>query len=215
MSNDADDRLRTNLTELEKRVRTLESRVNRPILVAALSGIIFPIIIVMLTHRFIDLPAETGKFEGRFEFVFDKDGPKYVLIVKNIGSRRAVDMFGTARLSFPATISKVDKSKALATTTYSSDNDNDGCKGAFNCIIRWGGLEPDGELEIGFFTRHSPSQFPEVSYGGNYISNWHCEGLSQYLMALCERKDSKTRSTGRRGLAREGTFGEGRRMTTR
>ena len=182
--------LHPQLNALKRRVRRLEAgRTWQWLFIAAiLTGMIFPIAVSTYEHYVLDLSAETNEFQGRFEYRSDEtDGPKYVLILKNTGTRKAADLIGTASVEFPSPITAIDRKKALPNTTYRSNGTEDpkACLGATTCAMGWGGLEPGGVMAIAFVTPDAPAALPEAHYGGNEITSWSCARLTTIAKALC------------------------------
>ena len=153
-----------------------------------LSGIVLPIVIVTYKHHMIDLPAEKNEFEARLEYhPQGAEKTKYVLTIKNTGSREAIDLIGTVVVKFERPITALDTTGALPKTTYRGDpqQGRDTCVTSSTCKMEWGGLKPAGVMEIGFFTPGPLTDMPDARYGGDEISSWSCHLIPPTLGDLC------------------------------
>lgn len=176
------------LRNLEQRVERLEKGRKQWLATALLSGVVFPITVVLFTHHMINRPAEENEFQGRLEYrPVPTGGSKYVLEIKNTGLGKAIERIGSATVIFEPPITGLDTTKALPGTIYRGDTaqGRDTCVTSSTCTMEWGGLEPTGVMEIGFFTTGAPTEFPEARYGGNEISSWSCHLIPPQLDDLC------------------------------
>lgn len=182
------DGVQGQLRDLKQRLERLEKGRKQWLATALLTGIVFPIIVVIVTHYMINLPAEENEFEARLEYhPKHAEGSKYVLKIKNTGPREAIELIGIAVVKFEPPITALDTTKALPKTTYHGDTPQgrDTCVTSSTCKMEWGGLKPTGVMEIGFFTPGALTDLPEVRYGGDEISSWSCHLIPPTLDGFC------------------------------
>ena len=178
------------LTDLRKRVDSLESRrVRKWVATVLLPSLIIPVAVTLATHFFIDRPAESDEFEAKFDYGYDQTTKRdyYVLKITNTGWQRATDVLGRAEVNFKTKITAIDEISMPPNTTFGDHHfrNTNVCEASKRCRINWGGLVPEGSLEIAFYTEGPPSGLPTVRYGGKRIFTWHCLRLPYDLSAYC------------------------------
>ena len=153
-----------------------------------LPGLFIPFLVTLFTHLAIDRPAESDKFEGQFDYRYHaQKGNSYVLKITNAGWRKATDVLGRAEVRFKTNIIAIERISIPPNTTFGDYHYRSTrvCQATYGCSINWGGLAPDGSLEIAFYTEGPPSHFPTVRYGGKRISKWRCSKLPSLLSVYC------------------------------
>lgn len=198
MTQHTNNGLEAKLEDLQRRIYTLESgRITKWFLTVLLSGIVLPVVLLLINHLLFDRPAESSQFEARYDLRFDDASTNspayyhYTLTIKNTGWQREIHYLGNAKVSFPSPITEIDPISAPPGTTYGSMKSKDAnvCIGNQECDIGWGGLVPRGDFIIDFAIKSPPDQstlFPSVRYGGCPIKRWSCSGLPNIPQAFCK-----------------------------
>lgn len=189
MSHESECKHVKDLTDLRKRIDALESPGIRRWLVRGLvPAIAIPLAVTLLTHCAIERPAESDEFEGQFDYRYHpQKGNSYVLKITNAGWRRANDVLGRAEVRFNTKITDIETISVPPNTTFGDRHYHDTrvCQTYNGCNINWGGLAPEGALEIVFYTKGPPAGFPAVHYGGKRVSKWRCSQLPDELSRYC------------------------------
>lgn len=194
MSEQRNNRPKTEFDDLERRVGRLESK-STSRWITLVFPIIAPIIVILFIRIFIDpfLFVDISDFQGKFENKKENGQLVYILTITNTGWRfqSGDPMDGTVVLTFECSII----SECLITdiipihvpnsTTYQSGKSPEHVSASRVCgqkdecnIRKWGSLAPGGEFSIKFVTTDNyPPKFPSVIYGGRVMTEWICVGL--------------------------------------